>query len=643
MNSAQESKEAKASAGTESALPEGDSIRQGAVSTAVAQSVTLVCGTFVGAIVSQALGPVGKGALTAIRTLFQMLLQFGGLGLVRASHIVLGKERCSLAAAAGTFPLLFLMGMVLAVLVTVSILAVGAPWLENMLSVAGEGSGPLEGRLASYSGHTPILLLGLLTCAGGLAHVLRGLLQGIAKISWMNTTAIVASLGSVLFLGLLATMGELTLVRAVWVLILANLLQAIMALRWLLSLLHEKPILDWGLALSTLRFGVPLWIGEIGRFLFIRVDLLIVGASLGNAELGPYSVAYALMEMSWFFPRALGVASYRGITGADAEGGLAMTRQVNQLSAVAATLGSVLIGLGAWPFVRVLYGVDFLGAVAIYFVLIPGALVRAGVGCYESFLQGTLAKPAWDTAMQLLGCVLKIGYSLLFLHVWQLGIFGVALGSTLANLSYSLLLVLFMSRLTGRSLAWLALPERAAWVTAFDRLLQVRSELQRRLWRLRSHGDPEAPKLHVVLSEKGDERTAQVLDMLAENSLAAQGFEELGLGPRSLLAALRSSCPGTVLIALGGRAGELALDTAQLLPGLRVLLVDQGGGSPRRKGLLAEANEQRRMRGASMFFVEDDRQRQQLLETPGIEARRCWVYGEGQLAESLCRALTAGD
>ena len=474
------------------ALPEGDSVRRGTVSTAVAQSVALVSATFVGSIVSHALGPAGKGALTAIRTLFQMLLQFGGLGLVRASHIVLGKERCTLAAATGTFTLLFLIGMGLAVLVTLGMLTIGAPWLENMLSVAGEdGAAPGE-RLASYSGQTPLILLAVLTFVGGLSHVLRGLLQGVARLGWMNLAAIVASVLSLVLLGLLAAFGELTLVRAVAVLIFVNLLQALMALRWLLSLLPERPSLDWGLARGTFRLGMPLWIGEVGRFLFVRVDLLIVGASLGTAELGPYSVGYALMEMAWFFPRALGVASYRGITGADAERGLELTRRVNQLSAVSAILGSLLIGAAAWPFVRILYGVDFLGAVPIFFVLVPGVLIRAGVSWYESFLQGTLAKPAWDTALQLLGGAMKIGYSLLLLHVWQLGVLGVALGATLANASYAVLLVLFMARLTGHSVRWLAVPERAAWVTVFDRVGRARVELVRRLLRLRPHGDASA-------------------------------------------------------------------------------------------------------------------------------------------------------
>lgn len=613
-------------------LPEGDSVRQGTVSTALAQIVTVVSSTFVGSIVSHALGPAGKGAVTAIRTLFQMLLQFGGLGIVRASHVVLGKGRCSLEAATGTFTLLFLLGMSGAIGAVALLLFVGAPWLERMLSVELSSNPDLAWRQGDYSGHTPLLLLAVLTLIGGLSHVLRGILQGLAKLAWMNLAGIAGALLSLAGLAVLAALGELTIARAIWVLIAVQGLQAILALRWLTALLRERVRIDAALVRHTLSFGFPLWIGEVGRFLFIRVDLLIVGASLGNAELGPYSVGYALMEMAWFFPRALGVASYRRITGADAERGLELTREVTQLSFVTACIGCLLIAALSWPLTRVLYGADFLVAVPIFFLLVPGALARASVSWYETYLQGTLGRPAWDTALQLIGGAMKIAFSLLLVMGLELGVYGVAIGASLANVCFTVLIVAFMTRVTGRGARWLWYPERRAWIVAFDRIERLVLAARRRLAKLRPHGDAGAPALHVLIAEAGDPFAERCAEHLAAEGLRIHQHRLERGSPRALLRSLPSTRPGTVLIAFGPSAGERALRAAQLLPGLRVILVrdEEHAVAPRR--LLAEAREQNLLSAASLLLYRDPALAERLERTERLAPQRMrWLSGPEDL------------
>jgi O-antigen/teichoic acid export membrane protein len=623
-------------------LPIGDSVRRGAVTTAVAQAVTLFASTFVGAIVSHALGPAGKGAITAIRTLFQMLLQFGGFGVVRASHVVLSKEQCTLGTAILTFSGLFVGGMLLAVLVLLGFHLAGATWLERMLSVELVDDPVMAERLESYSGTTPFVLLAILTMIGGISHILRGVLQGLAKLSWMNIAGIAGSLLSLLSLFVLAMLGELTIVRGVLVLIAVNVLQVLLAGRWLLLLLKDRLRFDLGLVRSTLVLGMPLWIGEIGRFLFMRVDLLIVGASLGNAELGPYSVGYALMEMVWFFPRALGVASFRRIAGAEREEGLEMTREITQLSAVSACIGAIVIGIMAWPMTRVLYGVDFLAAVPIFFVLLPGALARSAVSWYEIYIQGTLRKPSWDTALQLCGGAMKIVFSLLVVYWLELGVYGVAIGSTLANISFSVLLVIFMAKITGRPMRWLCVPDREAWLLAFERLYQLWLKVAARLLRVRAHGDREAAPLHLVLGSMENPLAGAVGSSLEESGFSVQRLEVSGRGLRAarrLLAGAGSTRPGTVLLACGAEEARAALVAAQLLGGLRVLIVRADAGRAGATRLLGEARDALLQRGCSVFFCSDEGLAADLRERFGFADERILVKGEGQLASAPSEML----
>jgi hypothetical protein len=233
--------------------------------------------------------------------------------------------------------------------------------------------------------------------------------------------------------------------------------------------------------------------------------------------------------------------------GAEREEGLEMTREITQLSAVSACIGAIVIGIMAWPMTRVLYGVDFLAAVPIFFVLLPGALARSAVSWYEIYIQGTLRKPSWDTALQLCGGAMKIVFSLLVVYWLELGVYGVAIGSTLANISFSVLLVIFMAKITGRPMRWLCVPDREAWLLAFERLYQLWLKVAARLLRVRAHGDREAAPLHLVLGSMENPLAGAVGSSLEESGFSVQRLEVSGRGLRAarrLLAGAGSTRPG---------------------------------------------------------------------------------------------------
>jgi len=427
-------------------LPEGESMGTGAIFNSAAQGATLVATVFIGAIVGRFLGPEGKGAVTALRQLHALVQDVGGLGIVRSAQFFLGKQRHPLGAAVGTYLSVFFTGVLLAMAVALVLTYLGFPPLVRMLSGAD-----LTPRAA-------MLLLVPLTVVAGMYFCIRGILQALARFRAMNVPQVaVASIQLLLVLSL-ALLGELTVVRAILVLIGVQLLGAVLAGRELGMLLSEKIGFSLTIGGDSLRYGFPLWLVDIVGVLLVRADILIVAGALGTAELGPYSVAASLAELLWFAPQVIYVSAFRQITASPEGSGIELTKSVSHASIVITAGCSVLAALGCYPFVRLLYGTEFLTAVPLFFLLLPGYLVQGGLGQYAIYILGTLGRAGLAATVTGASLVLKLVLSWLALAVLGWGVFGVAAASSVALVAEGLAFVALARSSSGRSVRDLCVP-----------------------------------------------------------------------------------------------------------------------------------------------------------------------------------------
>ena len=427
-------------------LPEAESVRSGALLTAAAQGMTLLTAILLGAIVGRFLGPEGKGAFTAIRQLFIVMLEGGSLGVVRASHYFLGKRRHALGAVIGTYSLVFFAGLGLSAAVVVLLTTLRFEPILAMLS---------GGDLTPEVG-LPLLLV--LTFFAGAYFFLRGLLQGLARFRDMHIPQIVVTSCQLLATGTLMLLGELTVVRAVLVLIVVQALGALMTGR---SLMRRGPVdlsISRQVAGEVIRYGRPLWFVDVMGLLLVRTDILIVAGLFGMAELGAYSVAAALAELLWFAPQVIWVSTFRRIAERDGGEGIELTRNITHVSIIVTIVSSIGLSILCYPFVRVLYGIEFLPAVPLFFVLLPGYAAQAALGQYSIYLLGSLGRPKLDSAVTGGSAVFKLLLVFVFIHWMGMGVWGVALAATLAFCVEAFSRVIMVRALSGRSFWDLCVP-----------------------------------------------------------------------------------------------------------------------------------------------------------------------------------------
>ena len=185
---------------------------------------------------------------------------------------------------------------------------------------------------------------------------------------------------------------------------------------------------------TWMRVSLPLW-GEAGlRVLSNRLDIILVGALLGMAEAGVFSVATRLAELIVFGAHASQVAARPHIAESHARSDTRGIQGVVGLAAAWATLFAIGVGLvlisGRVPVLEV-FGAEFVAGAAVLVILATANLVAASTALVDSVLvmTGHELVNARITAV-----VLALKLPLMWMAIVSWGIEGAALAVAVATI-----------------------------------------------------------------------------------------------------------------------------------------------------------------------------------------------------------------
>lgn len=212
-----------------------------------------------------------------------------------------------------------------------------------------------------------------------------------------------------------------------------------------------------------LTFGLQGYVASLSGFLLYRADQYLVAYFLDSASVGHYSVAAALMQVILILPIAIDQAFLPKVTAQYAESGgqEAMTPVVSRLSILVTGIITVIMALGAYPMLYLLYGVDYLPAVGALLVLLAMAPLTGSAVVIMAALQARAAQ-IWNSGAALAGFAANFLLDLFLIPT--LGIEGAALGSCIAYGVTLLVLGKAFTRIdTHVSLGELFIPRRTEW------------------------------------------------------------------------------------------------------------------------------------------------------------------------------------
>ncbi|CAO3437688.1 oligosaccharide flippase family protein [Azospirillum doebereinerae] len=409
--------------------------RDGAT-TIIVTALTMGLGLLTGIIVARTLGPDGRGALTAVLTVPQVLGWLFGMGCGKAVTFALARD----PAVGGR--LLATWALILVPVALVAVLA-GEALLPHLLAAQ-----PAE-TLALARLYLPTIALAL------MAELMLGLLLGDQDFPVFNALAFAQPAATAAAYLLLWAEGRFTVESAVATQAVTSALVLLAATIRVVSR-HGLGRPDAALGRRTGWYALRTHGEVVGGVVTQRLDLLIIPAFLPAAGVGLYALATNLSWLVVTLSSALATvvmpaASHRGESGR-----ALILHSLHATFAIGGVVGGGLF-LFAEPAIHLVYGPGFAGSVLPLRLLLPGAVLYAAA-CI--LLNGLYAenRPFTATVAQSLGMAVTVIALPVFLRSG--GLLAAAIVSTVAYTLVFVTAAALYRRATG--LPWRAfLPDPA--------------------------------------------------------------------------------------------------------------------------------------------------------------------------------------
>ncbi|MBN1963123.1 MAG: flippase [Anaerolineae bacterium] len=381
--------------------------------TLVTQLFTVIANILTSMVISRALQPEGKGILAAYLTTVNFIVLFGTVGLPKAYTYEVGRVKGQQETISTSFAVAVI-NAVLVALLTVQLARIEVGGVFDQF----------DATILNLAVPTTIVTL--------LFGAFNAILRGMNRITECNVGLLIfQSLYLVLNVGI-AWLFDLTLDRVIIVYV-TSYLVAILYYYIVIRRTSPGRAFSFAAVRGLFRYGLKYQAYSAINMLHNRVDILILGVLLTDAQVGFYSTAVTIAQMLWNLPLAITFVLLPYVASHQDEQDISQrTAQVTRASTLLLIVASVGLAFVSPLLIEIVYGESFVPAVSPLRVLLPGAIAYSIVYVAAADLLG---RDKLVSLTLVSGCVLVVNVGLNFLLIPNLGVEGAALTSTL---TYSL-------------------------------------------------------------------------------------------------------------------------------------------------------------------------------------------------------------
>jgi O-antigen/teichoic acid export membrane protein len=372
-------------------------------------------------LISRILGPAGFGEFTVLVTIATVATQLGHLSLQYAQTYLWGTSS-NRGTLVGTAEVLSLVS---------GTLSGASAWV--VVYLAG-------GRLVPVPG---LWVLAMAVATVPFAVVVTNLSNLVILGDQINRFNVAYALGAgcqLVAVSALALSGHLSVQSALATWVGSEIVPA-------LVLLHAFPLphLNFSMTLAkrTLSIALRYHLGVVFLFMLLRADILILNGMVGAVQVGRYSLAVAVAELTYLTADAIAQVMLPRQTDSSIEVSAQLTARLVRASAVVGLVSSAGILLASELIVPLVFGQKYNGVLEPLGVLMPGIVALATVRAASGFLI-RLNQPV-IFSITASGCMV-LNVALNFALIPQLGIVGSALASTVAYVALAACYVTWISR-----------------------------------------------------------------------------------------------------------------------------------------------------------------------------------------------------
>jgi O-antigen/teichoic acid export membrane protein len=200
---------------------------------------------------------------------------------------------------------------------------------------------------------------------------------------------------------------------------------------------------DRGLFKSVVKYGTKAYLWNLITFMDRRLDLIIVGILLTSTEIGYYSNAIGLVEKMWFLPESIAVVLFPFVASSNDGDSRKLVPITSRNTFMLMFVSSLIVGVFAKPIIVTLFGVDYLPAVNLLRLLLPGTIFFS-VARLITVAYAGMGKPEMGAITAFISLSLMVGLIFVLFPIW--GVNGVAIAATVGYSFAALIIVFTYSR-----------------------------------------------------------------------------------------------------------------------------------------------------------------------------------------------------
>lgn len=326
------------------------------VITTFGTKLIVLFGSFiVSVILARQLGPEGRGIVTALFVVPNIVISLADLGIRQASAYFIGRKIYSVKNVLSSSLFLWLITSIFSVIIVLIFYSLGSiefyGWLLIITALV----------------YIPVKLLMI---------YLTGVIQGVQKIGSINIKELIIFFVNLLGVIILVWLFDLGVFGAAIV----NLLVAIAGTLYFLLTIRKievikikyiKPI-PQKLFSKGITFALALFIITLNY----RVDILILERLVSSAEVGIYSVGINVAELIWQLPAAISIVLFaRSANSKSDQEAHNRSAKLLRITLPILLLTCLIFALISKYFVTIIYGQEFQQSAVVINILLPGVLI----------------------------------------------------------------------------------------------------------------------------------------------------------------------------------------------------------------------------------------------------------------------------
>ncbi len=363
--------------------------------------------------------------MVLVMTFPALFFNFTNLGLHEATVYFIGRKRIS--------PTIVL-GNALTVALIISIVACIS------LTIFREAALPFFLKDVPVDLWIPIIFLIPVTqLQGVLLSILRADLSFIQLNGWRILSVLVSLSGySIVLFGMKGGLRG-----SIVVFILVSILMLVVACLLILNKVKLSIAAKAELIKEMVRYGSKSYLQTFLASMNYRFDVYLVAFFLRPEDVAHYGVAFAIAELPWFLPNAIGSVLFPTLSLAPKHEVDQMTARVSRVSFALTTLACLGTAIVVIPFIPLFYGTTYASSIPPVMILLPGIIAMS----VHKILGRNFAsqdRQQYTVIASLISFIIIIGLNLILTP--SLGIRGTALSSTIGYLCAGLILLIFFLR-----------------------------------------------------------------------------------------------------------------------------------------------------------------------------------------------------